>query len=221
MRRALPLLLAALFAVPASASAAREVSYKVTVDGEQTFDNWFTIPHEAIGMGRIIQLLHKDVTGKLCPNNRTGTGNCHLTYDVTVTFDKFYDTGPDSSGSSSTPGGGGGGTPSAKGVVVKPASAKLPASAAKATLEVSCPAKCDGTVTATLPRGRKASAAKALARSRFTVAAGKTQRVVVRFSRAAQKKIRRAGGVSLKVRTVSAGKTDERVLSLRLKGRAR
>ena len=106
---------------------------------------------------------------------------------------------------------------------MKSASAKLPASAAKATLVVTCPARCDGTVTASLPRGRGASAAKApvLARSRFTVAAGKTQRVVVRFSRAAQRKIRRTRGVSLKVRTVSAGKTDERVLSLRLKGGAR
>jgi ribosomal protein L18E len=60
-----------------------------------------------------------------------------------------------------------------------------------------------------------------LTRSRFRVAAGRTKRVVVRFSRAARRRIRRAGGVSLRVRTRSAGKTYERTLSVRLKGGAR
>ena len=46
------------------------------VDSEQTFDNWFTFPRAAIGMGRVIQLLHKDVTGKLCPLNAWGKADC-------------------------------------------------------------------------------------------------------------------------------------------------
>jgi len=87
----------------------------------------------------------------------------------------------------------------------------------------SCPADCSGTVTAMLPRGRRGSAAlkvRALGRAKFKVAAGKTRRVTVRFSRRAQHLIEHAGGVTLKVRTVSAGKAAERTLTVRLKGGA-
>jgi hypothetical protein len=42
-------------------------------------------------MGRIIQILHEDLTGARCPNNRWGGADCTLSYDATVTFDKFAD----------------------------------------------------------------------------------------------------------------------------------
>lgn len=192
----------------------------VLLDEVHTFDTWFSIPREAIGMGRIIQLVHEDVTGNRCPNNQAGGANCRLTFDATVTFDKFYDSGADDSDSKDTSDDQ---ESREERAVVRTAAAKLARSAAKARLLVTCPAACSGTVTATLPRGRRASSAKvrALARTRFRVAAGQTRRVVVRFSRAARRRIRRAGGVSLRVRTVSAGKTSDRVLTLRLRRGAR
>ena len=196
------------------------------VNGVYGFDTWFSVPRDAIGMGRIIQLVHEEVTDKRCPYNLLGGADCNLTWDASITLDKFYDTGPEGSGGSSNSSGGSGSgsgkAPAGRGVKVRPARAKLSLDAAKATLLMTCLAddSCSGTVTATLSRGHRASAAKArvLARSKFTVAAGKTKRVIVRFSRAARRKIRHAGGVSLRVRTVSAGSAAERVLSLRLKG---
>jgi hypothetical protein len=186
------------------------------VNDVHSFDTWFSIPREAIGMGRIIQLLTENVTGNRCPSNRSGDADCQLTFDATVTFDKFYDSGPEGDeGSQDTKDD----NTSRKGrLVVRPAAAKLARSAAKAGLLVTCPAACSGTVTATLPRGRAAAAkARPLARTRFRAAAGQTRRVVVRFSRAARRRIRRAGGVSLRVRTVSAGETAGRVVTLRLR----
>jgi hypothetical protein len=197
----------------------------VLLDEVHSFDTWFSIPREAIGMGRIIQLVHEEVTGNRCPNNLFGGADCRLTFDATVTFDKFdeFDSpGPPSPPDDSqiteddipTP-------PARKGVTVKAANATL-SSAAKAELLVTCPAECSGTVTATLPHRRGAAATKlrALAHRRFTVPAGRTKRVVLRFPPAARRKILRARRVSLRVRTVSAGKVTERVLSLRLKGSA-
>lgn len=196
----------------------------VLVNEVHSFDTWFSIPREAIGMGRIIQLVHEEVTGNRCPNNLFGGADCRLTFDATVTFDKFNEfdspapVSPDdleiTEDDIPMP-------PARKGVTVKAASATL-SSAAKAELLVTCPAKCSGTVTATLPNRRGATATKlrALAHRRFAVPAGRTKRVVLRFPPAARRKILRARRVSLRVRTVSAGKVTERVLSLRLKGSA-
>jgi hypothetical protein len=192
-----------------------------SVSGERandlhTFDTWFSIPRDAIGMGRIIQLVHEEVTDKRCPGNRVGNGNCKLTWDAAITLDKFYDSGPETGG-----GGNGGGSGGTTKPAAKPRLKLGPASHSKAAVLVSCPADCSGTITATLPRrGHRSAAAgsRVLARSKFSVAAGKTRRVTVRFSRKAQRQIKHAGGVTLKVRTVSAGKATERALSLRMKG---
>jgi len=188
------------------------------VNDVHTFDTWFSIPRDAIGMGRIIQLVHEEVTDKRCPNNRVGNGNCKLTWDAAITLDKFYDSGPEKP---NTPGGGGGGGSTNQPAKAKPRVKLGPASHVRAAVLVSCPADCSGTVTAMLPRrGHRSAAAESrvLARSRFSVAAGKTRRVTVRFSRRAQRLIKHAGGVTLKVRTVSAGKAAERTLTVRLKG---
>jgi hypothetical protein len=200
----------------------------VLVNGSHMFDTFFSVPRDVIGMGRIINLVHEVVTDKRCPYNNLGDSNCNLTWDASITLDKFYDSGPEGSsggGSSNGSGGGSGKAPAGKGGKVRPSAAKLSLDAAKAILLMTCLAddSCEGIVTATLPRGHRSSAAKArvLARSKFKVAAGTSKRVVVRFSHAARRKIRHAGGVSLRVRTVSAGKAAERVLSLRLKGGAR
>ena len=196
------------------------------VNDVHTFDAWFSIPREAIGMGRIIQILHEDLTGNRCPNNRWGGADCTLSYDATVTFDKFADfeepagpPAPRAPGGAATPG-----SPAAAAPAAAPArasaratAAKLAASAANATVRVSCPAGCSGTVTATLPSGRRAAAAKVpvLSRARFRVAAGATRRVVVRFSPTERRRIRRARGVTLRVRTVSEGTVRVQTLSLR------
>jgi hypothetical protein len=83
---------------------------------------------------------------------------------------------------------------------------------------VTCPDACEGTVVATLPRRRGASAAgsRVVGRARFKAGAGEARRVVVRFSRGARRRIVRAGGVRLRVRTVTAGRTDTQRLNLRL-----
>lgn len=206
-------------------------------NGVQTYDTWFSIPREAIGMGRIIQLVHEDATGKRCPDNYSGLADCKLSFDATVTFDKIGESGEEPPPAQEPPvltpddipmpppadPGPGPQKPQptvidADGVTVTPVGPELPASAAKAQVTVTCPAACEGTVTAT-PLGRRGGAGKkVLARKAFKMTASGTQPVTVRFSKAAKRRIRDAGGVALKVQTTFGGKRDERVVTLKVKG---
>jgi hypothetical protein len=77
---------------PHQAAASFAVTGAV-VNDVHSFDTWFSVPREAIGMGRIIQLVHEEVTGRRCPNNPTGDADCRLVFDATVTFDKVGDSG--------------------------------------------------------------------------------------------------------------------------------
>jgi hypothetical protein len=198
------------------------------VNEVHSFDAWFSIPREAIGMGRIIQLLDGELTGNRCPGNQWGGADCTLSYDATVTFDEFSDTeepddppkpapaAPTPPAAPATPAAPVPAAAPAPPVPARASSPKLSRSAASAAVRVTCPAGCSGTVTATLPRGRRASASS-LGSTRFRVAAGATRRVAVRFSPAERRRIRRARGVTLRVRTVSQGTTRVQTLRLRLR----
>jgi hypothetical protein len=61
------------------------------VEGLHTYDTWFTVPREAIGMGRVIQFVHAEVTGRRCPGNLDGGADCTLSFDATITLDKTND----------------------------------------------------------------------------------------------------------------------------------
>jgi hypothetical protein len=65
------------------------------------------MPHEAIGMGKIIQLLQAHVAGDRCPGSAEHTASCVLDWKATVTFDRIAQRvlGPGEGGQ--PPGGGG------------------------------------------------------------------------------------------------------------------
>ena len=50
------------------------------------WEQFFEMPHEAIGMGKIIQLLSKETTGNKCPGYYDMTEHCTLKWKATVTF---------------------------------------------------------------------------------------------------------------------------------------
>jgi hypothetical protein len=189
------------------------------VEGLNTYDTWFTVPREAIGMGRIIQLVHEEVTDRRCPDNLDRGADCRLTFEATITLDKVRDfeladgpapeLTPDDIPELPS------GPPLTRVEADAVAVRALPASERRAAVSVSCPAECRGTVTATLPGKPK----RVLARARFAAPAGDSRRVTLRFTRSARRQIRRAGGVILRVRTVTAGRTDTQRVRLRLAAR--
>jgi hypothetical protein len=157
------------------------------------------MPHEAIGMGKIIQLLQAHVAGDRCPGSAEHTASCVLDWKATVTFDRIAQRvlGPGEGGQ--PPGGGGSDLddsiipmppPVDPGpdldedlIPMPPRRATLSRSADQATLTLTCRVACSGTAVAyPAGRGARAAAAKPLARTRFTGAAGRPTTVRVRFA---------------------------------------
>ncbi|HEX8120037.1 MAG TPA: hypothetical protein VF549_02120 [Solirubrobacteraceae bacterium] len=201
------------------------------------YDQFFEMPHEAIGMGKIIQLLSKDVTGTSCPGYGEYTDSCSLKWKATVTFTRTFTSsvgepevkpppqeeqpqpppppanddlddvfvplpeGP----KQKTP------DPLDDIFIPLPGAAKLDPSAASANVGIVCPAGCTGTAVATpLARGARASAAKPLARARFTARPGVRTTIRLRFGAAARRAIRRAGGVRVALTARHGGTAPQR-----------
>ena len=230
---------------PAQASASFDLLGKYA-EGGHTYQTQFTFPREAIGMGRVIQLVEEEYTDRRCPNNLTGTSDvCRLEFDATITFDKtneyVIDDGvpvevteddiPSPPGPGApveiteddipSPPGPGAPDPLEDLFIPLPSgSARLSPSAGSATVPVGCAADCTGTVTATAAGGGKAraAAARVLARKKFAARAGRTTRVTLRFKPAARRAIRRAGGVRITIKASAAGRPAKtRTLTLRLR----
>ena len=188
------------------------------------YETFFEMPHEAVGMGKIIQLLNKTVTGTSCPNyNELGTDSCTLKWKATVTFVRTFHAEigepevkpapPEEQPAPPAPPSDPPIDPEELPVPPKPAplpeddddlfiplpgSAKLAPGNASATVAVLCPTGCKGTATATPKGGRaRSAAAKALARTRFTARPGVRTTVRLRFPNRARRAIRRAGGVKI------------------------
>ena len=207
------------------------------------FEQFFEMPHEAIGMGKIIQLLQRTVTGNNCPGYGEYTETCSLTWKATVTFTRTFTAeigepevkpAPQEEQPQQQP--------PAKDdlddifiplpepkpaehddmedlIVPLPARANLDASGSQATVGVLCRTGCSGTAVATpLSRGARAAAAKALARARFTAKPGRSTTIRLRFGTKARRAIRRAGGirVALSVRP-NGGVPQRRTITLRIR----
>ena len=197
------------------------------------FDTPFDMPHEAIGMGKIIQLLDDTVTGSRCPGYRDGTVSCSLAWSAKVTFVR---TGQQEIGPVPDP------APGDEDLVVPlpgddedlviplpgpdedliiplPPRGKLSPRAERAQLSLRCATACSGQATAFAAQDRgHASASRALARTRFTGAPGRTTTVTLRFRPQARRAIRRAGGVRvvLGVTPRTGGRPTRRTVLLQL-----
>jgi hypothetical protein len=58
-------------------------------EGRHTYDSQFSFPREAIGMGKVVQLITLPVRGRICPNNiHAGMDVCLLDVEAKVTFTK-------------------------------------------------------------------------------------------------------------------------------------
>lgn len=187
----------------------------------------FTMPPEALKLGKVIHVVKSDDTKmrRLCG---TWFSTCTWSWEGTITFtrtdyvepgdapaplepqlppkpDPFEDVVP----------------------LVPPTPAKpkasdpfedlvplVPASTATATtksasVQITCPAACSGTVKAfAASRGARAAGAKPLAVKRFRLAAGRKTRVTLAFRSRARAAVRRAGAVRL---VVTTGRTNRAV----------
>ena len=190
------------------------------------WEQFFEMPHEAIGMGKIIQLLTKENSGVKCPGYYDMTEHCSLSWKATVTFvrtshtttDEMEDLIPTPPAPPQDPAMPAPLDPTEPApptpptpqlpprddmddlLIPLPNGAKLDKHATKAILRVLCPTGCTGTAVATAARGAKARAAakaKPLARTRFTAPAGRPATVTLRFGARARRAIRRAGGIKV------------------------
>jgi hypothetical protein len=184
------------------------------------FDKGFDMPHEAIGMGKIIQLLESHVTGNRCPGHGDNTASCALDWKATVTFVRIAQHG------------GGGGPDIDDDLIPMPPSgdddlipmppkrAKLSRNGKQAKLTLTCRVACAGSATAyAARRGAHGSAvARPLARTRFTGTAGRPTAIVLRFRPKARRAIRRARAlrIELRVSPQAGGATTRRTVVLRL-----
>lgn len=177
------------------------------------FDQAFDLPHEAIGMGKIIQLLDANVGGEGCPGHHEHTTSCALTWKATVTFVRTgqWQTAPappseiDESMIPAPPVQPNDGIDERM-IPMPPPRAKLSRDGRRAELSLSCPVACKGTAAAyPAARGARASAAKPLAAVRFKGAAGRPTKVVLRLGSRARRAIERVGGVRIELRISPEG----------------
>jgi hypothetical protein len=154
------------------------------------WDQEFDMPHEAIGMGKIIQLLDANVTDEHCPGTDEFTASCALTWKATVTFVRKAKHG--------------GGVPKPPAadphlaLVPTPKAAKLRRTARRAKATLTCSVACSG--TATLMRG-----SHRLARVRFTAEAGEPETVVLRLRPKARHELHVARMVRIELRVTPVG----------------
>jgi len=188
------------FLLPActgSAAGGGGQSFTIGTGGETIptgpWDQEFDMPHEAIGMGKIIQLLDANVTDAGCPGTDEFTASCALSWKATVTFVRKAKHG----GVPKPP------KPPAADpdleLVPTPKAAKLRRDAKKAKVTLTCSVACSG--TATLMRG-----SHRLARVRFTAAeAGEPETVVLRLKPKARHELHRARIVRIELRVAPTG----------------
>jgi hypothetical protein len=198
------------------------------------FDQAFDMPHEAIGMGKIIQLLDANVSGARCPGHGDHTASCVLNWKATVTFVRTAQRELGPGGGDQSPDGGSDPDgclipmpqpdpacpdPDEELIPMLPKAATLSAGAQQAKLKLTCRAACSGSATAyPARRGARSSALRPLARTRFTGKAGRPITIVLRFRPKARRAIRRAGAVRIELRVAPAagGRTVQRNVVLRL-----
>lgn len=198
--------------------------------GAGPFDADFSLPHEAIDMDRIIQLLEGNLSGARCPGyEAVTTQSCALTWKATVTFVRTAQSelGPGAEeldDSVFVP------LPAKRAPVdvedlfVPLPSGKLEPNAKQAKLTLTCSVGCTGTATAYLPsRGASASVARPLAKTRFAAKPGRAKTVTLRFPARVRPLIKRAGGVRVAINAVapSGGGKISRAVVLRLPRAAR
>lgn len=204
----------------------------------------FSLPLEAVhdGMG-LIRIEVARSQGAACPMADEHTYHCAFDWKGTITFVK---TGSrEVADEQPVPSHDGRSTAPPREEVAAPAPAPAPAApaapagarapspvevvratvrpgAAVASLAVGCRVACWGTVKAFPWRrgGRaRAAAARALASTRFSLAAAGSKAVRVRFGRAARRAIARAGGVRLVVETrLAGGGVERRTVTLPVRG---
>ena len=151
------------------------------------FMDFFEMPYEAIGMGKIIQLLDKTVTGVACPGYYDMTDSCTLRWNAKVTFvrtshievgepevgpappeaydpidpDEAVPNPPAPPAQPTQPSGPG--LPPRDDLddlfIPMPGESKLAPNAASATVTMLCPQGCRGTILATLLSGGRARGA--------------------------------------------------------------
>jgi hypothetical protein len=213
--------------------------------GHAPFDIKFNLPRDLIGMGQIQQLdPAKVIEGVACPGYIADqTTTCRLEWTAKVTLTKLWEKAapaatpaPETKPPAPKPG------PDDDLLVplvpqkpipdedllvplVPQAKASLSADASKASFSVSCSGGCQGSASLTAGTGAgsravRAAAAKALARARFTVPAGRAKKVTIRLGATARRAVRRAGGARVAVRLTARGHTATRTLKLRLPKRA-
>jgi hypothetical protein len=198
------------------------------------FDTTFDMPHEAIGMGKIIQLLDDVTTGTRCPGYRDGTVSCTLSWKATVTFVRTAQQdigpipdpdpndddlvvplpGPDDDLVVPLPG------PDDDLIVPLRPRGKLSPRADRARVALQCKTACSGRATAYAAgrRDRGSAAPRALARARFTGAPARATTVSLRFRPPARREARRAGGVRVVLEATprAGGATVRKTVLLRL-----
>jgi hypothetical protein len=156
------------------------------------WDHEFDMPHEAIGMGKIIQLLDANVTGRDCPGTDEYTASCALTWKATVTFVRKAKHGGTVPKPPKPP------VTDPPLLTTPPKASKLRRTSKRAKVKLTCRVACSG--TATLMRG-----SHRLARVRFTAEAGEPETVVLRLKPKAQRELHRAQIVRIELRVTPEG----------------
>ena len=198
------------------------------------FDHSFDLPHEAIGMGKIIQLLDAKVTDDHCPSRGQSTASCVLSWKATVTFLRSAQREPRPGGGGQPPAGGSPPDhcgipmpqpdpacvdPDPELIPMPPKRGTLSRNAKQATVTLTCRVACAGSARGyPMKRGARSSALRPLARTRFAAAAGRPTSVVLRFRPQARRAIRRARAVRIELRISpqAGGSTVRRTVVARL-----
>jgi hypothetical protein len=200
-------------------------------DPADAFDTAFFLPKEATDQGKIIQLVEQTPAQKAaCALAQPWTQSCTLSWSGTLTFDLVdvlkvdpnlavdelllplepQPTQPAQRG----------------GRMQVPRRASLAPNGSKASVQVTCPAGCSGTVRAYAAGATARSAAageraargarvstgrsagrRALAARRFSAKPGRSVKVTLRFRGTARRAVRRAGGVRLVVTAGGVSRT--------------
>lgn len=175
------------------------------------FDLAFDLPAEAMSMGKIIQLVDRDVAAGQCPLHNAYTVSCTMHSQGVVTLTRTrLSTGSDDPDDSTpepltppatTPPGPTASDPETDLGPLVPRKGKIARDAKSASVTVGCTAACSITVQAYAGGAgvRAAARPRALATRRITLPAAGSRRVTERFGAAARRAIKRAHGVRIDV----------------------
>lgn len=217
-----------------SATAPYEYTDNGPALGSGPLDAYFTIPHEAVGYGKIIQNIKGPGGGFCAGAHLTGTTKCGYNWTGEVTLTKTSETVISDVAEPRpvvVPSGAGSGSkePTAA-EIEKLLTPLIPAKAAKAdakgstvSLTASCPTGCAGTAALTVTGAKASGAAKArkpVATLRFKVKAGKPRLVKLRLPKKAARALRKAGKGKLAITLKpKRGRTVKKTVAVRVKRR--